>query len=110
MEKISDYQAFKVWCDDNGYNPAERESRKAFVLAHKPGATGRKNTARKAILVAVGKRTVDGATLFRKATCEYRDRHAAADLLRWEMTASEDAEVKCDSVDFIIGDALDSPE
>lgn len=105
MAKVENYEAFVVWCSENGYNPAERESRKAFDAAHKPGATGRKNQARKAVLVAIGK-TSDGSSLFRKATCEYRDRHAAADLLRWEMTTKD----SCDSVSFIIGDELDAAE
>jgi hypothetical protein len=105
MSKIDNFEGFVVWCSENGYNPAERESRKAYDSAHKPGSTGRKNTARRAILVAIGK-LEDGSTLFRKATCEYRDRHSAADLLRWEMTTKD----SCDSVQFIIGDELDSAE
>lgn len=110
MVKISDFEAFAAWCSENGYNAGTREARKAYDSAHKPGATGRKNQARHAILVAIGKRTADGSTLFRKATCEYRDRHATAELLRWEMLSSDDAEVKCDSVQFIVGDELDAAE
>lgn len=112
MVKISseDFEKFVAWCSENGYNAGQREARKAYDAAHKPGATGRKNQARHAILVAIGKRTADGFTLFRKATCEYRDRHATAELLRWEMLSSDDAEVKCDSVDFIVGDMLDTAE
>lgn len=105
MAKVENYEAFVVWCKENEYNPAERESRKAFEAAHKPGSTGRKNQARKAVLVAIGE-TSEGAKLFRKATCEYRDRHAAADLLRWEMTTKD----SCDRVSFIIGDELDAAE
>jgi len=102
MAKVDNFEAFVAWCSENGYNPAERESRKAYETAHKPGSTGRKNQAKVAVLVAIGMQE-DGSSLFRKATCEYRDRHAAADLLRWEMTTKD----SCKSVSFIIGDELD---
>ena len=105
MVKISDFEAFVAWCGENGCNPAERESRKLYDAAHKPGATGRKNQARKAVLIAIGKLS-DGSQLFRKASCEYRDRHAAAELLGWEMRTKEE----CESVQFIVGDVLDDPE
>lgn len=104
LVQISDMEKYVAWCEENGYNPAERGSRKAYDAAHKPGVTGRKNSARDAVLVAIGK-LPDGTELFKRTTCAFRDRHAAADLLRWKMQTEDE----CESVRFIVGSDLDDP-